>query len=270
MTATAAVAISPPPSWSDEELKKKPFWYRDTVGRLEHILKKLSLYSYVEEEHFVDEAIDLLQRMENLNNFEISWRLGRAQIEKANLYSKASTENRIFYLEKAISNLEKALTLEPPNTKWAGAVHKWLAIGVMRLKDISSPVSPSHPYVKKYNKQLLEHLEKAVKLDSNDAFAYHYLGLKLFKDGKYVDALKCFRAAEELKSGYYPANMTYLGLAIHKANKKDVVESTSILKQALATASKNREDRKAKLIAKKYLMAQLGQSAEDVAIHEEY
>lgn len=26
----------------------------------------------------------------------------------------------------------------------------------------------------------------------------------------------------------------------------------------------------AKLIAKKYLMAQLGQSAEDVAIHEEY
>lgn len=82
-----------------------------------------------------------------------------------------------FLTIQAISNLEKALTLEPPNTKWAGAVHKWLAIGVMRLKDISSPVSPSHPYVKKYNKQLLEHLEKAVKLDSNDAFAYHYLGL---------------------------------------------------------------------------------------------
>jgi hypothetical protein len=67
--------------------------------------------------------------------------------------------------------LQKAFQLEP--SKGSAGAHKWYAVALMRLKDID----PGNAHAKKAGREIMEHLEKAVKLDPNDAISTHLLGL---------------------------------------------------------------------------------------------
>lgn len=94
----------------------------------------------------------------------------------------------------------------------AGA-HKWYAVALMRLREID----PKNPQVKKAQGEILANLEKAAKLDPNDAITAHLIGINNddnnkiqqylhkikgfchFHNGNFEEALKQFRKAEEIK-----------------------------------------------------------------------
>ncbi|CAK5072929.1 unnamed protein product [Meloidogyne enterolobii] len=259
--AVVAVSNQGPQSWSDSELKKKPGWYQENVHRLENVVKKLSLYSFVEDSAIIEDAVDILQRVENVNNCEISWRLGRAFVEKANLLAYKAIEDRKELLEKAIVHLNKALQLE--SSKGVAGVHKWYAIALILLKQVDK----DNKHVKKAGKEIINHLETAVKLDPKDAFSNHFLGVQYFFAGDYQASLKYLKTAEDLKPGY-PANQTYLGMALALTNKKE--EALIILKKALSEPSKKKADNKAKVIARGFLINKLGQKSDDLSFVEEY
>ncbi|KAF7637317.1 TPR_REGION domain-containing protein [Meloidogyne graminicola] len=263
--SAAAVAVSIPgnvvQSWSDSELKKKPSWYQETVHKLEHVVRKLSLYSYIEDPSLLDDASDILQRVENVNNCEIFWRLGRVFVEQANLLPNKAIEERKELLEKAIIRLNKALQLE--TSQGLAGAHKWYAIALIRLKQVDK----DNKHLKNADKEIIKHLETAVKLDSKDAFSYHFLGVQYFYVGNNEAALKNLKKAEDLKPGY-SANQTYLGMALAMNNKKE--EAIAIMKKALQGNSKNRADRKAKVIARAFLQNKLGQTTKDLQFVEEY
>ncbi|KAI3422201.1 hypothetical protein GPALN_012732 [Globodera pallida] len=246
----------------DADSKKKPGWYPGTVHHLEKILKELSTYAYIENNDVLDDAKDILMRCENVNNCEISWRLGRALTEKGDLFSVVDAENRLEYFSKAIPHFQKAFTLEPKNGS-AGA-HKWYAISLKRLKKVTS----RHPYVKNADKEILEHLEKAHKLDPKDAITCHLLGVQYFEKGRLSEALKLFQTAEELKKEYFPANVYYLGLVQHKQNKRD--EALATMKKVLQVHAKNKYDRKAKGDARAILYQKYKQTPESVNPYPDY
>ncbi|KAL7073511.1 hypothetical protein ACQ4LE_007047 [Meloidogyne hapla] len=262
--AAAAVAVNNQgnaiQSWSDSELKKKPGWYQETVHKLENVVKKLSLYSFVEDSAFIDDAVDILQRVENVNNCEISWRLGRAFVEKANLLAYKAIEERKELLENAIIHLNKALQ---NSSKDIAGAHKWYAIALILLKQVDK----DNKHVKKAGKEIIKHLETAVKLDPKDAFTNHFLGVQYFYAGNNETALKYLKIAEDLKPGY-PANQTYLGITLAMTNKKE--EALVTLKKALQGLSKNKADRKAKILARSFLVNKLGQKSDDLHFVEEY
>jgi len=244
----AAAALSPAPNaLSDAELKKKPFWYRETVDRLEKALTRLSLYSYIDDAERLNDAIDILKRSENVNNCEITWRLGRALTERAELFSARAFEDRTEYYVKAIDYFRKALTIEP--AKGCAGLHKWFAITLKRF----TVISYTHPYLKNATKEITQHLERAVQLDPKDAIAVHLLGVHYLDMKQYDKALQQFLAAEELKKDYYPSNMYYLGLAYHKLGRKE--EAVKALEKTFFLVSHNKFDRKAKSCARAVLFS---------------
>uniref|UniRef100_A0A915MI02 Tetratricopeptide repeat protein n=1 Tax=Meloidogyne javanica TaxID=6303 RepID=A0A915MI02_MELJA len=243
--AVVAVSNQGPQSWSDSELKKKPGWYQENVHRLENVVKKLSLYSFVEDSTVIEDAVDILQRVENVNNCEISWRLGRAFVEKANLLAYKAIEDRKEF------------------SKGVAGAHKWYAIALILLKQVDK----DNKHVKKAGKEIINHLETAVKLDPNDAFSNHFLGIQYFFAGNYQASLKYLKTAEDLKPGY-PANQTYLGMTLAMNNKKE--EALIMLKKALSEPSKKKADNKAKVIARGFLINKLGQKSDDLSYVEEY
>ncbi|KAL3084172.1 hypothetical protein niasHT_039298 [Heterodera trifolii] len=256
LSAVVAAAIP------DVELKNKPDWYQETVHRLEKTLKKLSTYAYIENSDILEDAKDILMRCENVNNCEISWRLGRALSEKGDLFSVVDSENRIEYFAKAIPHFQKAFTLEPKNGS-AGA-HKWYAITLKRLRLITS----QHPYVKNANKEVIEHLEKAHQIDPKDAITCHLLGVEYFENGRYDEAMKLFQAAEEIKKDFFPSNVYYIGLIQHKQNKRE--EAMDTMKKVLKMHAKNKYDRKAKANARALLYLKYKQTPDSVNPFPDY
>lgn len=66
--------------------------------------------------------------------------------------------------------MNKALQLE--TSQGLAGAHKWYAIALIRLKQVDK----DNKHLKNADKEIIKHLETAVKLDSKDAFSYHFLG----------------------------------------------------------------------------------------------
>jgi len=103
--AAATIGLTEMKVYSDKELMKKPKWYSATVSRIEGAVKTLSRYQPIEGESFLHDAIDILKRVEDVNNTEISWRLGRAFVEET-VWIPSSTKT----IAKKIGLLEDVLS----------------------------------------------------------------------------------------------------------------------------------------------------------------
>ncbi|CAD5226440.1 unnamed protein product [Bursaphelenchus okinawaensis] len=239
---------------TDKQLGKKPEWYQNSVRSLEESLKKLGKLGYIESEEVLGAAEDVFNRVADLDNPHVLWRLGRTYAEKAeNVHDH---KKKVELLKKAVEYTNKAIQLEGA-TGISGA-HKWYAISATRLlhadkKAVKDP--------KKTKEQVWAHLKRATELAPNDYYALQLLGAAYIEQKEYKDALTVLRKANELKPDFAPG-LYYLGEALRLT--KNNSEAVEVLKKALTVHSKNRYDRQAKSDAKKILVSKLKQKPEEV------
>jgi len=243
---------------SNKELNKKPKWYIDNVAALETAVKGLSQYQYQEGEDFLHKAIDILERVENVNNLEISWRLGRAFVEEADWFgsSRQSVTKKINMLERAIHYFKNALSQEASKT-CAGA-NKWYAIALLRL----SEVDRKNKLLANANREIPYHLELSIKADPKDPYTHTALGIYHSNNKNFKEALKCCKTAEELTPHFSNVNLYYLGAALVAEGKKD--EAIKVLKEGVAVEPRFKRDGRARCAIKTLLTTKLKQSKEEV------
>jgi len=243
----AAVALT------DKQLSKKSEWYQNAVRSLEESLKKLSTYAYIESKETLDNAEEILNKVHDVENAEILWRLARVLTEKASLSHNHDEQKKL--LHDAIKYAKKAVALGDNS---AGA-HKWYAITVAHLLKVEKLPKSS---VNELNSEILKHLKKATELDPKDPFAWHLLGVQEFSNKEYKEAIKHFEKAESIKAGFSAANLFYLGETQRQLGKK--TEAIETLKKALLLPVKFKNDGKGKSEAKRVLLTKLKQKAEDI------
>jgi tetratricopeptide (TPR) repeat protein len=248
----AAVALT------DKQLGKKPEWYKNSVLSLEHSLKTLSKYSYIESEEVLNHAEESLQRFVDLNDPEILWRLARTFAEKAELIKCPKKKSEL--LHQAVHLAEKAVVSKASSAQ----AHKWLAISNERLIAVDKKASKNASLPEK----IFNHLKRATELDSNDPFTWHLLGVAQYKKKEYKDAIASFQKAESVKPNFSASNLFYLGDSQRLTGSK--AEATETLKKAFNTPSKNKFDGKAKSEAKRILTTKLKQKPEDFEINEDF
>jgi len=250
--AAAVVALT------DKQLSKKPDWYKNAVLSLEDSLKTLSKYSFIESEEVLNHAEETLQKVVDLNNPEILWRLARTLAEKSELTKCPKKKTEL--LTEAVHLAEKALASKGSHAQ----AHKWLAISLDRLSaaDKKTRKNPSVP------EKVFNHLKRATELDPRDPFAFHLLGVAQYKRKEYKEAIQSFQQAESIKPGFSAANLFYLGDSLRLTGDKTAAIET--LKKAYNTPIKNKFDGKAKSDAKGILLAKLKQKLEDFEVNHDF
>uniref|UniRef100_A0AC34R8I0 Regulator of microtubule dynamics protein 1 n=1 Tax=Panagrolaimus sp. JU765 TaxID=591449 RepID=A0AC34R8I0_9BILA len=245
----AAVALT------DKQLSKKPDWYQNGVKTLEESLKKLSTYAFIDSTETLDTAEHILYKVHDIENTELLWRLARVLAEKADMTKNEAEKKKL--LHEAAKYAKKAIALEP-GTGSAGA-HKWYAYILCNLLKVEKHCKKD---AKQLEEKVLVHLEKAAKLDPKDPFTLHLLGIHLFHNKDYKEAIKNFEKAESIKPNFSAANLYYLGETQRHLGKK--AEATATLKKVLTLPTKYKFDSKAKSEAKRTLMVNLKQKLEDI------
>jgi tetratricopeptide (TPR) repeat protein len=256
-TAAAVVAYAPP---TDKELGEKPAWYRESVLNLEDTLKKFSSYKGIDDAETLEKAEDILLRMEDLNNSDVLWRLGRVFVEKADLIKDPQHKGHL--LHEAVERCERALQHEPAGGS-AGA-HKWYAIAMSKLAEVDSKFKKST----KVNDVVADHLQKAVQLDPRDPFAWHLLGVQYYRQKNYKEAVDCLKKAESIHANLSNANFYYLGDALRLAGNKQ--EAVDYLKKCVLMPIKGSENAKAVTNAKLVLINKLKLKSEEIFPHDPF
>lgn len=233
----AAVALT------DRELKKKPWWFRDAVSRLETAIVKAGNYGYIESKEALAKMHDTLQRVSDLEETELLWRYARVLIEEADL-SLFDKEKEMLYRE-AFEYLKKAVLYE--GAKPCAGAHKWYAIALMRLSKFEEKKEKR----KAYSSDIRNQLALATEINPDDPHAWLLYGISLHEDKNYKKAIECYQKAESIKQHFSSANMFHLGEA-QKAlgDKKAAIESW---KTSYLIKPKNMMDTVARLDARKRL-----------------
>jgi len=234
-------------------------WYSATVSRIEGAVKTLSRYQPIEGESFLHDAIDILKRVEDVNNTEISWRLGRAFVEET-VWIPSSTKTiakKIGLLEDAITLLKKALN-NPISVQNAGP-HKWYAIALARLYALQK----KNKLVQNAENEIIFHLEQAAKIDPTDPFTFCELALNHYSNKNYKMAINNARAAEKIKSEFSNLNLFVLGASLYSDGQKD--DGLKFLKRAVSLKPDNAFDNNGWFKAKTFLLTKAKLSAEEVA-----
>jgi len=243
---------------TNKELSKKPKWYIDNVTALETAVKGLSQYQFVESEGFLHNAIDILERVENVNNMEISWRLGRAFIEEADWFgtSRQQLQKKVNMIERSTHYFKKALAHE--SSKGSAGANKWYAIALLRL----SEVDYKNKLLANASKEIPHYLELAIAADPKDPYTHTALAIYNYNNKNYKEAIKCCKTAEELKPHYSNINLYYLGAALLADGKKE--EAISALKECVAREPRFKRDGRARCAAKTLLTTKLKQAKEEI------
>ncbi|PAV61863.1 hypothetical protein WR25_22789 [Diploscapter pachys] len=240
--AAAAVALT------DKQLNKKPEWYQNAVRSLESQLKRLSKYGFIESESTLNEAKEVLDKVAEIQNCELQWRIARVLAEQAELCK--CKDKKAHLLHEAKEHAKKALAVEPG--RGVAGAHKWYAIVLMRLDSIEKKSN--------HGGEIVTHLEKATNIDSKDPYAFHLLGIAHYNNRDYKEAAAACEKAEAIKAGFSASNLYYLGAALKELKKKD--EAVKHLKQAAQLVPKNTFDGK-NISKAKYLMNKLGLKPEE-------
>lgn len=74
-------------------------------------------------------------------------------------------------LHEAVEHFHKAFSLEP--SQGCAGAHKWYSVLLMKLQHVDK----KHKVLANANEEILEHLQKAVKIDPKDPFAWQFLGI---------------------------------------------------------------------------------------------
>ncbi|KAI6213902.1 hypothetical protein M3Y94_00206300 [Aphelenchoides besseyi] len=248
----AAVALT------DKELSKKPEWYKNSVLRLEDSIKATSKKGFIESETVLNEAEDVFQRVVDLNNPEILWRLARTLTEKAELVQSHSTKAKL--LNDAVDLAKRAIE----SGKSSAGAHKWYAIALERLIHVDKKAKKNASTL---HEKIWDNLKRATELDSNDPYAWHLLGVAAFYKKDWKDAVGYFQKAESVKKDFSASNLYYLGEAQrHAGNKNEAIET---LKNTLRLPGKYKADNKARSDAKRSLLVNLKLKPEEIAFTDD-
>ena len=131
----------------------------------------------------------------DLNNPEVSWRIARALAEKAELSPDAKKKAEL--LHDAVKHAKSALANE--GAEGISGAHKWYAIALLRLSEVDAAVRKDATNGAK----VLDHLQRACKLDGNDPFAWSMLGQAQFKAKDYKEAQQALQKAESIKVRFF-------------------------------------------------------------------
>uniref|UniRef100_A0A0K0CU01 TPR_REGION domain-containing protein n=1 Tax=Angiostrongylus cantonensis TaxID=6313 RepID=A0A0K0CU01_ANGCA len=246
---------------TDKELAKKPDWYKKDVLELEESLKRLGRHGFINSPSVLQKSYEALKKFSDFSNVEVQWRLARACVEKAG-FTKCHKE-RAHLLHEAVDYAKKALSLEGDNQN-AGA-HKWYHLDssilfnffFFKLQDIERKVDRSADVIK--------HLEMASKLDKNDAYTVHLLGVTHYNRNNYAEALSLFQKAEQIKEKFSVKNLYYIGLVQQATGKKEEAIKSYIA--AYRSPAQNECDLNARFLAKAKLM-KLKVKPEDYEVEE--
>lgn len=236
---------------TDKDLEKKPDWYKKDVLQLEDSLKRLGRRGFTYSPSLLEKSYDALKKFSDFSNVEIQWRLARACVEKSR-FTKCPKE-KAHLLHEAIEYAKKALSLEEDN---AGA-HKWYAIALLKLQKMNKKVD--------HSADIIKHLETASKLDKDDAYTVHLLGVVHYKKKNYTEALSLFEKAEKIKEKFSVKNTYYIGLILETIGKKEEAIKSYIA--AYRAHARNECDLEARFLAKAKLV-KLKVKPEDYAIEE--
>ncbi|VDM58956.1 unnamed protein product [Angiostrongylus costaricensis] len=131
------------------------------------------------------------------------------------------------------------------------------AIALIKLQDIEKKVDRSADIIK--------HLEMASKLDKNDAYTVHLLGVIHYNKNNYAEALSLFQKAEQIKEKFSVKNLYYIGLVQQATGKKEEAIKSYIA--AYRSHAQNECDLNARFLAKAKLM-KLKVKPEDYEVEE--
>ncbi|KAI1720469.1 regulator of microtubule dynamics protein 1 [Ditylenchus destructor] len=239
--AAAVVALS------DKEFDKKPSWFKEQVDVLSTHLKATSKYLMIENANVLDAAYDALRRVDDCNNPEVAWRLGRVLVEKANLAME--------YFHKALAN--------EPASGFAGA-HKWYAICLHKLK----PIDKKNKALANADAEITHHFKRAVEIDPNDCTTWHFLGVHHYESKNYKEAIQCLKKCEELKPLFFPTNAFYLGESERLLGHKD--EAIKWHKTCITLKNRHEADAKSKAVSKEILVKHLKLTPQEIDTGEDF
>ncbi|GMT32405.1 hypothetical protein PFISCL1PPCAC_23702, partial [Pristionchus fissidentatus] len=103
-------------------------------------------------------------------------------------------------------------------------------------------------------------LEKSIKANPNDPFAWHLMGVHCMTKGSIDEAFRCFSRAEQIKGGFSTSNQYYLALCHKEKGNRD--ESMRILYSAISLPARNAVDKKGQKHAR-VLLEQLKKEDKD-------
>ncbi|KAK6055589.1 tetratricopeptide repeat protein [Cooperia oncophora] len=225
---------------TDKQLSKKPEWYRKDVLALEDTLKRMGRHGYNTSPMLVNDAYETLKKYAHISNIEIHWRMARALIEKS-YFTKCPTE-REHLVHEAKECAKKALSFE--TEKPCAGAHKWYAIALSAVDELNPKAD--------HSTEIVKHLEIAVSLDQDDAYAAFLLGVAHYKKKNYEEALSHFQKAESIKSNFSTSNLYYMGMAHHSSGNKEEARKCFIASYKLH--AHNEHELKSRALAKAMLM----------------
>jgi len=153
---------------------------------------------------------------------------------------------------------KKALAVEP-STGNAGA-HKWYALALGKLVQVDHKLAKAV----RADEEMTRHLEKSVKLDPKDAYAWFFLGHQHYQRKDYKEALKCFQKGEEVKPGFSAINLYHLGDTLVHEGKKE--EGLAVLIRAANFHCQSMLDNKGKVMARGKLTQSHKMKSEDISV----
>ncbi|CAJ0591396.1 unnamed protein product [Cylicocyclus nassatus] len=213
--------------------------YRKDVYALQQSLESLGRHGYNTSPSVVEQAYETLKKYEDLKSAEVQWRLARALVEKA--FWMKENKDKLPVLHEAKELAKQAISLGGDSC--AGA-HKWYAIILHRLGELDKKAN--------YYDEMVEHLEKAVKLDEDDVYSVHLLGVVHYKHKKYEEALRQFEKAEHVREKFSPCNLYYYGAALLALGRKE--EAIKHFIQAYKAHAHNEHEVKARADARTALL----------------
>ncbi|KAI6233624.1 Regulator of microtubule dynamics protein 1 [Aphelenchoides fujianensis] len=232
---------------TDKQLSKKPEWYQTSVKRLEHALKLTTRYGWIENEAELNDAEDIFQRVIDLNNPEVTWRLSRVLVEKAALIKDPHKQAGL--LHQAVDLARRAID----SGKGTAGAYKWYAIALQRLIEVDKAAKKKESQL---NEKIWDSLKQATRIDPKDPFAWHLLGVAAFKKKDYKEAIGYFQQAENIKAS-----------SAHFGDKTAAIQT---LKNALVLKTKWNADNVARSNAKSTLLSKLKQNAEQIDVQDAY
>ncbi|GMT04154.1 hypothetical protein PENTCL1PPCAC_26328 [Pristionchus entomophagus] len=123
-------------------------------------------------------------------------------------------------------------------------------------KSSSNPPSKERPRAK--SPTFL--LEKSIRANPNDPFAWHLLGVHCMTKGSIDEGFRCFTRAEQIKVGFSTSNQYYLALCHKEKGNKE--ESMRLLTSSIALPARNAVDKKGQKLAR-LLFEQLKKEEKD-------
>ncbi|KAI1719679.1 regulator of microtubule dynamics protein 1 [Ditylenchus destructor] len=216
----------------------------------------------IENANVLDAAYDALRRVDDCNNPEVSWRLGRLLVEKANLVSPTDTHTKHDLLHAAMEYFHKALAHEPANG-FAGA-HKWYAICLHKLK----PIDKKNKALANADADITHHFKRAAEIDPNDCVTWHFLGVHHYESKNYKEAIQCLKKCEEIKPQFFPTNAFYLGESERLLGHND--EAINWHKTCIRLKNRNEADAKSKAVSKDILVKHLKLTPQEIDLGEDF